>query len=146
MSELKMLNDPVIEEIIGLFWGALGFLTLSYALSRALKAIQHGFSIRLQLFFTLFSASMITTTLIGVWSLQRIEAKATVLFEQHGLSAEVFEEFVRGFGAKTGLLLGLLVLICAGSAWALGHGLRPLWSEWSETRNLTPGSGPVCET
>ena len=123
MRELSLLNDPVIEEMIGLFWGALGFLTLSYALSRALRAAQHGFSIRLQLFFTLFFASMITTTLIGVWSLQRVEAKAALLFEQHGLSAAVLEEFVRGFGAKTGLILGVLALICAGSALALGRGL-----------------------
>jgi len=117
MSKLILLSDPVI----GLLWGVLGFFTLSYALSRALKSIQHGFSIRLQLFFALFFASMITTSLIGVWALQRIEARAALLFEQHGLSAKVLEEFVRDFGAKTGLILGILVLISAGSAWALGR-------------------------
>jgi signal transduction histidine kinase len=117
------LSDPVVEEAMGLVWGALGFLTISYALSRALKASQHGLSIRLQLFFTLFFASMVITSLIGVWALQRIEAEAVLLFNQRGLSAEVLEEFMRDFGAKTSLIFGLLALICAGGAWALGRGI-----------------------
>ena len=66
---------------------------------------------------------MLTTTLIGFWAINRIEAKAALLFEQSGLSALVLEEFIKDFGAKTGLILGLLSLICALSAWALGRGI-----------------------
>ncbi len=108
---------------IGLLWGGLVFLTFSYALGRVLHSLKHGFSIRLQLFFTLFSTSMISTTLIGWWAINRVEAKAATLFEANGLSAEVFELFLQDFGAKTSLILALLTLIAAGGAWALGRGL-----------------------
>ena len=110
-------------DTVGLIWGALGFLTLSFALSRALRGARHGFSIRLQLFFVLFTASMLTTSLIGFWALDRIEARALQILEQRGLSALVIEEFFRDFGAKTGLILGLLALISAASAWALGRAI-----------------------
>lgn len=107
----------------GLIWGGIGFLTFSYALSRVIRGTKHGYSIRLQLFFTLFLSSMMSTTLIGWWAINRIEARAAILFEQNGLSTEMFEQFFIDFGAKTGLILGLLTLISAGGAWALGWGL-----------------------
>ncbi len=111
------------SETMGLVWGGVGFITFSYALSRVLRGSKHGYSIRLQLFFTLFVTSMMSTTLIGVWAINRIEARAALLFEESGLSTEMFEQFFKDFGAKTGLILGLLVMISAGGAWALGRGL-----------------------
>ena len=117
------MNQWISADHLGLLWGGLAFLTFSYALGRVLHSLKHGFSIRLQLFFTLFSTSMISTTLIGWWAINRIEAKAATLFEENGISTEVFEHFLRDFGAKTSLILALLTLIAAGGAWALGRGL-----------------------
>ena len=117
------MNHLMSTDHYGLLWGGLVFLTFSYALGRVLHSLKHGFSIRLQLFFTLFSTSMISTTLIGWWAINRVEAKAAILFEENGLSTEVFEHFLRDFGAKTSLILALLTLIAAGGAWALGQGL-----------------------
>ena len=117
------MNTVTTSDTIGLFWGGVAFLTFSYALSRLIRGSRHGYSIRLQLFFTLFISSMMSTTLIGWWALNRIEARAALLFEENGLSAEMIEQFFVDFGAKTGLILGLLTLISAGGAWALGWGL-----------------------
>jgi two-component system, OmpR family, sensor histidine kinase CreC len=134
------MTTSITSDTFGLFWGGLGFLTFSYALSRAFRGLKHGYSIRLQLFFTLFTTSMLSTTLIGVWAINRIEARAATLFEQNGLSAEVFEHFFRDFGAKTGLILGLLTLIAAGGAWALGRGLAsPIERLASAAENITAG-------
>lgn len=143
MSFNALLSEFGLGEAVGLIWGALGFLTISYALSRALRATQHGFSIRLQLFFTLFFASMMITTLIGVWALQRIEAKAVLLFDQRGFSAEVVEEFMRDFGAKTGLILGVISLICAGGAWALGRGIATPIEQLSEAAKRVSGGAEI---
>ena len=134
------MNSSITSDTFGLLWGGLGFLAFSYALSRALRGVKHGYSIRLQLFFTLFTTSMLSTTLIGIWAINRIEARAAILFEQNGLSAEVFEHFFRDFGAKTGLILGLLTLIAFGGAWALGKGLAsPIERLASAAENVAAG-------
>ena len=134
------MNSSITSDTFGLLWGGLGFLAFTYALSRAIRGLKHGYSIRLQLFFTLFTTSMLSTTLIGIWAINRIEARAAILFEQNGLSAEVFEQFFRDFGAKTGLILGLLTLIALGGAWALGKGLAsPIERLASAAENVAAG-------
>ena len=117
------MSPITANDTAGLVWGGVAFLTLSYALSRLIRGSKHGYSIRLQLFFALFCSSMMSTTLIGWWAINRIEARAALLFVDNGLSTEMIEQFFIDFGAKTGLILGLQTLIAAGGAWALGWGL-----------------------
>ena len=132
------MNYLMSADHFGLLWGGLAFLTFSYALGRVLHSLKHGFSIRLQLFFTLFSTSMISTTLIGWWAINRVEAKAAILFEENGLSTEVLEHFLKDFGVKTSLILALLTLIAAGGAWALGRGLAsPIENLATAAENIT---------
>jgi|GEM_PF-1322667 len=107
-------------ELLWLLGGALGIVITSYAISRALRATQHGFSIRLQLFFALTFSALCSATLIGAWALRRIEAKAARVFLEQGVSTELFQEFFADFGFKTSLLFGVICMISAGSAWALG--------------------------
>ena len=113
--------SEALFELAWLLAGALGIIIVSFALSRALKGAQHGFSIRLQLFFAVGFASLCTATLIGTWALRRIEARAAQLFVERGLSGEVLQEFFKDFGTKTSLLFGLICVISAGCAWALGR-------------------------
>lgn len=116
----ELTQEGGLLELAWLFGGAFGVIITSYALSKALRGAQHGFSIRLQLFFALTFSSLCTATLIGAWALRRIEARAAHLFIEQGLSTELFQEFFIDFGSKTSLLFGVICLISAGSAWALG--------------------------
>jgi len=111
----------VTPDLGWLLGGALALITLSFALSRALRGRQHGFSIRLQLFAAITFAALCSTALIGWWALERIEARAAQLFAARGPSAEVLQEFIKDFGSKTSLLFGVICLISAGSAFALGR-------------------------
>ena len=139
-----MTPQPETEmmDLLALLSGGLVVLMLSYAASRVLKALKHGFSIRLQLFTSLFFTSLWTTALIGLWAIQRIEARAAQLFEQSGLSAEVFQEFLRDFGPKMSIILGLITLISAGSAWALGRGVaQPIERLAQSAEEIAHGGG-----
>jgi signal transduction histidine kinase len=110
-------------DISALMGAGIGLMILCFAISRVLRALKHGFSIRLQLFFALFFISLSSTAIIGFWAIYRIEARAVQLLEQSGLSTEVLQEFIKDFGLKTSLILGLITLISAGTAWALGRGI-----------------------
>ncbi len=110
-------------ELIILMGGLISIAFFAFVTQRAMRSLSHGFSIRLQLFFVIFTSSLMTTALIGWWALEKIEAKTVFLLKSHGISREVLTEFFNDFGPKTSLILALLCLVSALLAWAIGKGI-----------------------
>jgi len=121
VASAELSAEAGLFELMWLLGGGLGIVILSYAISRALRGATHGVSIRLQLFFAMSFSALCTATLIGTWALKRIEARAAQIFVEQGVSTALFQEFFADFGLKTSLLFGVICLISAGCAWALGR-------------------------
>ncbi|MEE2644199.1 MAG: ATP-binding protein [Myxococcota bacterium] len=129
VTESASLDIPWLDlaELIILGWSAVLVVLGAFLIGRLFRSLRHGFSIRLQLFGALFLTSLLVTTMIGWWGVERIEAKASVLLKQRGLSTELITSLIEEFGPKMGILLLILSGSCALSAYALGRGIaRPL--------------------
>ena len=120
--------SPIDLGELALLGGGAFLIALSaFVFARLLRSLQHGFSVRLQLFAALSLISLLITSLIGWWGVVRIEARASLLLEERGVSTELIASLFEEFGPKISLLLFTLALCCALSAYALGRGIaRPL--------------------
>ena len=121
-------TSPIDLGELALLGGGAFLIALSaFVFARLLRSLRHGFSVRLQLFAALSLISLLITSLIGWWGVVRIEARASLLLEERGVSTELIASLFEEFGPKIGLLLFTLALCCALSAYALGGGIaRPL--------------------
>ncbi len=103
----------------------LGGITLLVGLafvgSRLMRSINHGISIRLQLFFAIWLTSLMATGVIGFWVIDRLEVRAAELAVTEGPSVRVVLEILREFGPKITLITGLLGVAAAGAAFAFGR-------------------------
>lgn len=117
------------REVALLLGGAALLVGVAFVAARVLRSLDHGFSVRLQLFFAVLAPSLLATAMIGVWAVDRVYSRANELMDaQHSKeTSAVIAELVRDFGPKTTLLFVLLACAAAGAAFALGRGLaRPL--------------------
>lgn len=106
--------------------GALILLGVAFVVARVLRSLRHGFSIRLQLFLAIALTSMLTTGVIGLWAVDRLEVRAEQLMLDYGPS-EALVELIRGFGPKMAVLVAIVGVTAAAAAFALGRGLaQPL--------------------
>ncbi len=117
------------RELVLLLGGAVLLVGVAFVAARVLRALEHGFSVRLQLFFAVLVPSLLATAMIGAWAVERVYSRADALMadEPSKETLAVVAELVRDFGPKTTVLFALLACAAAGAAFALGRGLaRPL--------------------
>ena len=96
------------REIVLLGGGIVLLLGLAFVLSRVLRSLNHGFSIRLQMFFGIWTTSLLATGVIGFWVIDRLQVRAAELAVKEGPSVQVIVEILREFGPKITLLVALL--------------------------------------
>ena len=109
------------REIVLLGGGIVLLLGLAFVLSRVLRSLNHGFSIRLQMFFGIWTTSLLATGVIGFWVIDRLQVRAAELAVKEGPSVQVIVEILREFGPKITLLVALLGVASAGAAFAFGR-------------------------
>ena len=110
------------REALLLFGGIVVLLVAAFVLGRVLKSLRHGFSIRLQLFFAIALPSLMVTGVIGLWVIDRLEARAAELaLDQRSVAVVV--ELLTELGPKITFLIALLGVAAAGAAFALGRGV-----------------------
>lgn len=115
------------REVIVLLVGALALLGSAFVAGRVLRGLRHGFSIRLQLFFTILIPSLMATAMVGVWAVDRVQSRATEWeASEHGSDLALIA-LLRDFGPKSSILFVLLGIAAAGAAFSLGRGMaQPL--------------------
>jgi len=110
------------REALLLFGGIALLLVVAFVVSRVLRSLRHGFSIRLQLFFAISLPSCMVTGVIGLWVIDRLEVRAAELaLDQRSL--QVVVDLLTELGPKITLLVALLGFAAAGAAFALGRGV-----------------------
>jgi two-component system sensor histidine kinase CreC len=115
------------REAVLLFGGVALLVGLAFVASRVLRSLRHGFSVRLQLFFAILGTSLMATGVIGLWVIERLQARAAELALEYGAPSEALVQLIREFGPKLTLLFALLGAGAAGAAFALGRSLaQPL--------------------
>jgi len=113
----------VTREAILLFGGLTLLIALAFVIGRVARSFNHGFSVRLQLFFCLWIMALSATGLIGIWVIDRLQVHATNLALSEESSVGVVLEILREFGPKITLITALLALGAAGAAYALGRAI-----------------------
>ncbi len=116
--------------IIGLLVGT------AFVASRFLRSLRHGFSIRLQLFFAILLPSLMTTGVIGLWVIERLEMRVAELNSADSSSVRVLVELLADLAPKIALLFALLGAASAAAAYVLGRALgQPIerLSAWAES-------------
>ncbi|MCA9540343.1 MAG: HAMP domain-containing protein [Myxococcales bacterium] len=109
------------REAVLLFGGSVLLVGLAFIASRVLRSLRHGFSIRLQLFFAIVGTSLLATGVIGLWVIERLQARAAELAATEVEALDVLLDLTREFGPKLSLLVALLGMAGAGAAFALGR-------------------------
>jgi len=116
------LPGLVSREALFLFGGIVVLLVAAFVLGRVLRSLRHGFSIRLQLFFAIALPSLMVTGVIGLWVIDRLEARAAELaLDQRSVTVVV--QLLTELGPKITFLVALLGVAAAGAAFALGRGV-----------------------
>ena len=111
------------REAILLFGGMTLLIALAFVIGRVVRSFDHGFSVRLQLFFCLWIMALSATGLIGVWVIDRLQVHASNLALSEESSVGVVVEILREFGPKITLITALLAIGSAGAAYALGRAI-----------------------
>ncbi len=101
--------------------GVVLLVGVAFVVSRVLRSLRHGFSIRLQLFFAILGTSLLASGVIGLWVVDRLQARAAELALQYGASSQAVLALLRETGPKMALLFALLAVAAAGAAFALGR-------------------------
>ncbi len=86
-----------------------------------MRSLDHGVSIRLQLFFGIWLTSLLATGVIGFWVIDRLQVRAAELALIEGPSVRVVVEILREFGPKISLITALLGVAAASAAFAFGR-------------------------
>ncbi len=108
---------------------------VTFVASRILRSLRHGFSIRLQLFFAILLPSLLTTGMIGLWVIERLEMRVAELNHAESSSVRVLVELLADLAPKIVFLFALLGAGSAAAAYVLGRALgQPLerLSSWAE--------------
>ncbi len=108
-------------EFIILLGGLSGLVGIAFLFSRLARSLDHGISIRMQLFVAIWFTSLLATGVIGFWVINRLEDHAARLALTEGPSVNFILEILREFGPKITLIITLLALAAAGAAFALGR-------------------------
>ena len=117
--------EPLIgpREAVLIVSGTLIVLGSGFVAARIMRSLRHGFSIRLQLFLAISGVSLLTTAVIGIWVVDRLQMEAAQLVVQYGPSVTAVVEFLRAFAPRTALLVALLGASVALSALTLGRAM-----------------------
>lgn len=130
------------REVILLGGGIVLLLGIAFVLSRVLKSLDHGFSIRLQMFFGIWTTSLLATGVIGFWVIDRLQVRAAELALREGPSMQVIVEILREFGPKITLLVALLSIASAGAAFAFGRAVaQPIERLTRSAQRIARGEG-----
>jgi len=111
------------REALLLLGGLLVIVGLAFIGSRVVRSLNHGFSIRLQLFLSIWTTSMLATAVIGMWVIDRLQARAEELALAEQTAVGVVLEIIREFGPKIALITGLLGIGAASAAYFLGRAI-----------------------
>ena len=106
-----------------LLGGALALVGSAFVASKVLRALRHGFSVRLQLFFAILGPSLVATAMVGAWAVDRVQSRAREIVADDQSSEVALTALVRDFGPKSTILFVLLGAAAAGAAFALGRGI-----------------------
>ncbi|MEE2755121.1 MAG: ATP-binding protein [Myxococcota bacterium] len=109
------------REFLLLFGGLIGLVGFAFVGSRFVRAFSHGFSIRLQLFFAIWTTSMVATGMIGAWVIDRLQVRAAELALSEDTAVGVVLEIIREFGPKIALITTLLAIGAGSAAYFFGR-------------------------
>ncbi len=130
-----MTEDFVVAsgEAVLLLGGLLVVFVLLWIASRLCYAVRHGFSIRFLLFLAILGTTLLTTGLMGMWAVNRVQA----LGLEH---RNAFVDLVRGFGPKSAFLFCILLVSALAAALLLGRSLaRPIESLAHSAEEIAAG-------
>ncbi|MBV71099.1 MAG: hypothetical protein CMH52_07080 [Myxococcales bacterium] len=109
------------REFLLLFGGLIGLVGFAFVGSRLVRAFNHGFSIRLQLFLAIWTTSMVATGMIGAWVIDRLQVRAAELALSEDTAVGVVLEIIREFGPKIALITTLLAMGAGSAAYFFGR-------------------------
>ncbi len=111
------------REAVLILSAVLMVLGSAFVLARVLRSRRHGFSVRLQLFLAIAGVSLVTTGVIGVWVVERLQSQMAALVIDYGPSVEALVTILRTFAPRTALLVALVLAAVAFAAVILGRAL-----------------------
>ncbi|MBU1429422.1 HAMP domain-containing protein [Myxococcota bacterium] len=124
-----------------LFGGGLLIVGVAFLMERIARALRHGFSVRLQLFLSIAAVSLLTTSLIGIWAIERLYVHAAQVMPTEGSASELVLLLIRDLGPKAALLLILIGLVGGGAAFSMGRTIaRPLEELTATAERIAEGA------
>ena len=109
------------REALLIISGTVMVIGSAFVAARIARSMRHGFSIRLQLFMAIAGVSLMTTGVIGIWVVDRLQTQMAELTIDYGPSVEALVAILRTFAPRTALLVALLGAAVALSALVLGR-------------------------
>lgn len=111
-------------EIALLLFGTLLVAGGAILLSRVLRSLRHGFSIRLQLFIAMGVTAVLLMGLFGLFVFERLELRAAEVIIEKGPSVTaVAQALIRDFGPQISFVAAVLGAAAAVAAAFLGRGV-----------------------
>ncbi|MFZ4735099.1 MAG: ATP-binding protein [Bradymonadia bacterium] len=120
---MNLIDLPAPRAAMLLVFGVLGLVGSAYVFNKVLRALRHGFSIRLQLFFAISSVTFVLMGLFGLLVLDRLQTGAANLLETEESSLRVLALLLADFGPKLSVLAFSLGAGAAVAAYLMGRGL-----------------------
>lgn len=120
---MNLIDLPAPRAAMLLVFGVLGLVGSAYVFNKVLRALRHGFSIRLQLFFAISSVTFVLMGLFGLLVLDRLQTGAAKLLETEASSLRVLGLLLSDFGPKLSVLAFSLGAGAAVAAYLMGRGL-----------------------
>jgi signal transduction histidine kinase len=120
---MNLIDLPAPRAAMLLVFGVLGLVGSAYVFNKVLRALRHGFSIRLQLFCAISSVTFVLMGLFGLLVLDRLQTGAAKLLETEASSLRVLGLLLSDFGPKLSVLAFSLGAGAAVAAYLMGRGL-----------------------
>lgn len=113
--------------LILLLSGAVVLVGLTFVITRVVRSLRHGFSIRLQIFFALVIGNLVVMGAYGLLIFERLRQKASAIVAEEPSMGAAVEALLTNFGPPLSVLTIVLGLASAVAALLVGRLLaRPL--------------------
>ncbi len=119
--DLSQLFGP--RALTLLAFGVVVLIGSAFVLSRVLKSLRHGFSVRLQLFLAISFVTFVLVGLFGLLAFDRLQARAAEVLSTDVSTLRVVAQLVADFGPKLAVLSASLGGGAAVAAYVLGRSL-----------------------
>lgn len=109
--------------LILLLFGVLVMVGSAFVISRVLRSLRHGFSVRLQLFLAIAFVTFLLVGMFGLLAFDRLQARAAEIMAKEESTIAVLAQLLADFGPKLAFLAFVLGASAAVAAFLLGRGI-----------------------